>query len=183
MRAELAAALAVAVLGLAACSDDTDPPAAPAPTATTSQAALTCERVRGADLSTWLGVPLEVAANPTDGGTGCSAQHLGDVLVQVQWARVEGADSIEMAAGQVFAGRSPRPAVEETTLPGGAPARRVVTEDPGAQVQVDLVTMSDGDGLHVLVSAGSTTGRLSITRARLEGAAARIAAAYADPAG
>ncbi|TQK69779.1 hypothetical protein [Nocardioides sp. SLBN-35] len=190
MRAEasLAAALAFAVLGVTGCSADDEPPSRPSatPTPTASPtAAFGCERVSDADLGEWLGVPLQVEADPTDdGGTSCSATDLGDTLLVVEWAPLTGADGdLDVAANQVFADRDPAPTVEETALPGGAPARMVVTEDPGTQVQVDLVSLTGDDGLHVLVSAGATGGGLTLDRARLVDTAARIADAYAVPTG
>lgn len=190
MRAEasLAAALAFAVLGVTGCSADDEPSSRPSatPTPTASPtAAFGCERVSDADLGEWLGVPLQVEADPTDdGGTSCSATDLGDTLLVVEWAPLTGADGdLDVAANQVFADRDPAPTVEETALPGGAPARMVVTEDPGTQVQVDLVSLTGDDGLHVVVSAGATGGGLTLDRARLVDTAARIADAYAVPTG
>ncbi|MBM7516208.1 hypothetical protein [Nocardioides nitrophenolicus] len=188
MRAEgrLAAVLVVAVLGLVGCSGEDEPAPGPsaAPTTTAATAAFDCAPVSDADLSEWLGVPLTVATDPTDdGGTACSATDLGDQLLLVEWAPLTGAGDLDVAANRVFADRDPAPVVEETALPGGAPARMVVTETPGTQIQVDLVSLNGRDGLHVVVSAGATGDRLTLGRDRLVDAAARIADAYAAPAG
>lgn len=188
MRAEAAAALAVAVLLVAGCSTGDEPSAGPTPAATPSpsptRAAFGCDRVSGAEVGQWLGAPLEVEANPTeDGATACSAVHLGDERVTLSWAPVTGAGTLDVASNRVFGDREPAPAVEETTLPGGTPARMVVTEVPGTQIQVDLVSLTGDDGLHVVVSAGAVGGGLTLGLARLVDTAARIAEAYATPAG
>lgn len=182
MRAELASALAVAVLGLAGCSADEPsarPTPTPTPTPTPAEAAFGCDRVSDAELGEWLGVPLEVEEYAADdGGTSCAAAHSGDQLLQAQWAPLTGADTLDVAANRVFADREPVPTVVDTALPGGEPARMVVTEVPGTQIQVDLVALAGGVGLHVIVSAGDPTGRIAAGRARLVDAAARIAEAY-----